>query len=59
MLKFNYNHICLNLIDKDYKGYWEVQGWSDYAGRDRPGQRCEISNQFLKELIELKNLSFQ
>jgi DMSO/TMAO reductase YedYZ molybdopterin-dependent catalytic subunit len=29
----------IELTDKDYKGYWEAQGWSDYAGRDRPDQR--------------------
>ena len=31
----------IELTDQDYKGYWEVQGWSDYAGRDRPDQRFD------------------
>ena len=31
----------IELTDKDYKGYWEVQGWPDYAGRDRPDQRFD------------------
>jgi DMSO/TMAO reductase YedYZ molybdopterin-dependent catalytic subunit len=31
----------IELTDKDYKGYWEAQGWSDYAGRDRPDQRYD------------------
>lgn len=31
----------IELTDKDYKGYWEVQEWSDYAGRDRPDQRFD------------------
>lgn len=31
----------IELTDQDYKGYWEAQGWSDYAGRDRPGQRFD------------------
>jgi DMSO/TMAO reductase YedYZ molybdopterin-dependent catalytic subunit len=31
----------IELTDKDYKGYWESLGWSDYAGRDRPGQRFD------------------
>jgi DMSO/TMAO reductase YedYZ molybdopterin-dependent catalytic subunit len=29
------------LVDYDYKGFWEQQGWSDYAGRDRPEQRFD------------------
>jgi DMSO/TMAO reductase YedYZ molybdopterin-dependent catalytic subunit len=31
----------IELTDIDYKGYWESQGWSDYAGRDRPDQRFD------------------
>ena len=31
----------IELTDQDYKGYWEVQGWSDYADRDRPDQRFD------------------
>lgn len=26
----------IEIVDYDFKGYWESQGWSDYAGRDRP-----------------------
>lgn len=31
----------IELVDYDYKGYWEQRGWSDYAGRDRPNQRYD------------------
>ncbi len=31
----------IELVDYDYKGFWEQQGWSDYAGRDRPEQRFD------------------
>ena len=31
----------IELTDIDYKGYWESQGWSDYAGRDRHDQRFD------------------
>lgn len=31
----------IELVDYDYKGYWEERGWSDYAGRDRPEQRYD------------------
>ncbi len=31
----------IELVDYDYKGYWESRGWSDYAGRDRPDKRYE------------------
>jgi DMSO/TMAO reductase YedYZ molybdopterin-dependent catalytic subunit len=31
----------IELVDYDYKGYWESQGWSDYAGRDRPDKRFD------------------
>jgi len=24
----------IELVDYDFRGYWEMQGWSDYAGRD-------------------------
>jgi len=24
----------IELVDYDYKGYWEQRGWSDYGGRD-------------------------
>jgi len=26
----------IEIVDYDYKGYWEMRGWSDYAGRSRP-----------------------
>ena len=29
----------IGFVDYDYKGYWELRGWSDYAGRDRPEER--------------------
>lgn len=29
----------MELVDYDFRGYWEMQGWSDYAGRDAPGSR--------------------
>lgn len=31
----------IEIVDYDYKGYWESQGWSDYAGRDRPDKRFD------------------
>jgi len=31
----------IELVDYDYKGYWEQRGWSDYAGRDRPDERYD------------------
>jgi DMSO/TMAO reductase YedYZ molybdopterin-dependent catalytic subunit len=31
----------IELVDYDYKGYWEKRGWSDYAGRDRPDLRYD------------------
>jgi len=31
----------VELVDYDYKGYWEQRGWSDYAGRDRPEDRSD------------------
>lgn len=31
----------IEIVDYDYKGFWEEQGWSDYAGRDRPDQRFD------------------
>ena len=31
----------IEIVDYDYKGYWERQGWSDYAGRDRPDKRFD------------------
>jgi DMSO/TMAO reductase YedYZ molybdopterin-dependent catalytic subunit len=31
----------IELVDYDYKGYWEQRGWSDYAGRDRPEERYD------------------
>ncbi len=31
----------IELVDYDYKGYWEQRGWSDYAGRDRPEDRFD------------------
>lgn len=31
----------IELVDYDYKGYWEQRGWSDYAGRDRPDRRFD------------------
>ncbi|MHB1347821.1 MAG: molybdopterin-dependent oxidoreductase [Candidatus Humimicrobiaceae bacterium] len=31
----------IELVDFDFKGYWESQGWSDYAGRDRPDKRFD------------------
>jgi len=31
----------IELVDYDFKGYWESQGWSDYAGRDRPDKRFD------------------
>ena len=31
----------IEFVDYDYKGYWELRGWSDYAGRDRPDKRFE------------------
>jgi len=35
----------IEFVDYDYKGYWEQrgwsEGWSDYAGRDRPEQRYD------------------
>ncbi len=31
----------IELVDYDYKGYWEQRGYSDYAGRDRPDERYD------------------
>ena len=31
----------IEIVDYDYKGYWEMRGWSDYAGRDRPDLRYD------------------
>ncbi len=31
----------MEVVDFDYKGYWEKRGWSDYAGRDRPDKRFD------------------
>jgi DMSO/TMAO reductase YedYZ molybdopterin-dependent catalytic subunit len=31
----------IEIVDYDYKGYWEQRGWSDYAGRDRPDLRYD------------------
>jgi len=31
----------IEIVDYDFKGYWESQGWSDYAGRDRPDKRYD------------------
>ena len=31
----------IELVDYDYKGFWEQRGWSDYAGRDRPDERYD------------------
>jgi DMSO/TMAO reductase YedYZ molybdopterin-dependent catalytic subunit len=31
----------IQLVDYDYRGYWEQRGWSDYAGRDRPEERYD------------------
>jgi len=31
----------IELVDYDFKGYWESRGWSDYAGRDRPDKRFD------------------
>ena len=31
----------VEIVDYDYKGYWEMRGWSDYAGRDRPDLRYD------------------
>lgn len=31
----------IEVVDYDYKGYWERQGWSDYAGRDAPTERYD------------------
>jgi DMSO/TMAO reductase YedYZ molybdopterin-dependent catalytic subunit len=31
----------IEIVDYDYKGCWEEQGGSDYAGRDRPDQRFD------------------
>jgi hypothetical protein len=31
----------IEVVDYDYKGYWERQGWSDYAGRDAPSERYD------------------
>jgi DMSO/TMAO reductase YedYZ molybdopterin-dependent catalytic subunit len=31
----------IELVDYDYKGYWEQMGYSDYAGRDRPDERYD------------------
>ena len=31
----------IEVVDFDYKGYWETRGWSDYAGRDRPDLRYD------------------
>lgn len=31
----------IEIVDYDYKGYWEQRGWSDYAGRDRPDKRFD------------------
>jgi DMSO/TMAO reductase YedYZ molybdopterin-dependent catalytic subunit len=32
---------AIELVDYDYKGYWEQRGYSDYAGRDRPDERYD------------------
>ncbi len=31
----------IEFVDYDYRGFWEQRGWSDYAGRDRPGERYD------------------
>jgi DMSO/TMAO reductase YedYZ molybdopterin-dependent catalytic subunit len=31
----------MEIVNYDYRGYWETRGWSDYAGRDRPDQRFD------------------
>lgn len=31
----------IELVDYDYKGFWETRGWSDYAGRDRPDEKLD------------------
>ncbi len=31
----------IEVVDYDFKGYWEKRGWSDYAGRDRPDLRYD------------------
>lgn len=31
----------IEIVNYDYKGYWETRGWSDYAGRDRPDLRYD------------------
>ena len=31
----------IEVTDEDYKGFWEIRGWSDYAGRDRPEERFD------------------
>lgn len=31
----------IRFVDYDYKGYWEMRGWSDYAGRDKPNDRYD------------------
>ncbi|MHB1253297.1 MAG: molybdopterin-dependent oxidoreductase [Candidatus Humimicrobiaceae bacterium] len=31
----------IELVDYDFKGFWENQGWSDYAGKDRPDKRFD------------------
>jgi DMSO/TMAO reductase YedYZ molybdopterin-dependent catalytic subunit len=31
----------IEIVDYDFKGFWETRGWSDYAGRDRPDLRYD------------------